>query len=189
MKMKIAKRIFAIVIAMSILTSFCVYNAFALTEVGFVGVFPTDSIEAYFVDNPAKVFFADNVSFASIKFTDSGELDSTTDLRATTQAYNPNRNATPAIDTTLYIYAQLDIDFSNGTFMRTNHDEILENNPWGRAIAFGNDVMPENAYVTDFAGLHFARVYEYYPEESAEDGITENIYCIGNQIINIQYNG
>lgn len=187
--MKIAKRIITIVLAISIFTSFCVYGVSALTEVGFMGVFPTDSIEAYFTQNPAKVFFSDGVSFASVRFTDSGEFDNTTDLRATTQAYNPNRNASPAIDTTLYIYAQVDVYFNNGSSASTNYEEILENNPWGRAIANGNDVMLDNAYVTDFDSFHFARVYEYYPEESGEDGIEEYIYCIGDEIIYIQYNG
>ena len=187
--MKIVKRIITIVLAMSILTSFCVYGTSALTSVGFNGVFPSNSIEAYFTRNPAKVFFSDGVSFAAVRFTDSGEFDNTTDLRATTQAYNPNRNASTAVDTAVYIYAQVDVYFNTGSFLRTNHEEILYNNPWGRAIANGNDVMLDNAYVTDFDSLHFARVYEYYPEESAEDGIEENIYCIGDEIIYIQYNG
>ena len=190
MKMKIAKRAITILLAISILFSFCMVNANAITEVGFNGVFPQDDpIVEDFTNNPAKVFYSDGRSFAAVQFSDSGEFDHTTDLRATTQVYNPNHNASPAIDTTIYMYASLTAGFSDDTGREIHAEYISENEPWGRAIALGNRIMPENAYVTQFLTLHFARVYEYYEEDSAPDGIEENIYCIDDQYIHIRYFG
>lgn len=182
------KRFITFVLVVSILTSFYMVNADALTTVGFNGVFPQNGVVVEdFTDNPAKIFMDDGVSFASVSFTDSGEFDNTTDLRATTQAYNPNRNVSPVVDTTVYMYVSLTAGFSNGIGREIHSEYIAENEPWGRAIALGSRIMPENAYVTQFLALHFARVYEYYEEESAPDGIEENIYCIDDQYIHIRY--
>ena len=171
---------------MSILTSFLAFNSSALTEVEFMGVFPSEVVTEEFVSNPAKVFF-DSESFAAVSVTNFGYENYRTNLRASTQAYNPNSTTSSEIQTTLFIYAELEVEFSDGTTDQINHEEIIENGAWGRAVAVGNSIMPGNAYITGFDSFHFARVYEVSIDESNPDGYVENIYCLGDIMYHITY--
>ena len=184
--MKIAKGIITVAIAMSILMSCGMVNANAITEVGYAGVMPNDTVVVEFSDSPTRSYF-DSESFAVTSVTNFGYEDYRTNLKTTTQAYNPNYAVPPTIDTTLYLYTALNIGLSDDTGRATYAETIFSNEPWGRAICFGNNLMPGNAYLTQFLTIHFARVYEYTSEESAPDGIAENMYCIGDKLIHMRY--
>ena len=155
---------------MSILTSFLAFNSSALTEVEFMGVFPSEVVTEEFVSNPAKIFF-DSESFAAVSVTNFGYENYRTNLRATTQAYNSNYTIPTSLSTTIYMYVEVEMEFSNSTSNQTNAEYISINEPWGRAVVLGNNIMPGDAAIVGFNTFHFARVYEYHPEESEPDGI------------------
>ncbi len=187
--MKIAKRVITFILTVVILTSCCFTNIVVAADLE--GARPSRILPVTFSGPSTKLYFCpddpDEGSFCFTKITNFGEDDFTTDLESATQAYNPYYGNSAGVSVDVYVYAQAELEFSDGSLDYAYHETTEENGRFARARAFGRNVMPDMAYITDFSSMHFAKITLNYPDESDPSGYSEYEYCVGDIMYVINY--